>query len=807
MSYLNTIKQGAINAWYSHQILPSIAGAQAILESGSGTSSLSRPPHNNHFGIKASADWTGRTVSLPTREWLNGGWVSITASFRSYNTVTESFQDYAAFFTNTPWREENYKHVVGERDYKKAAWALQNAGYATDPQYANKLITRIENNNLQEWDRIALAGGTGEGSKPPTSSAVITPRSKTVGADLTNTGRNYVRSLSVTIIGDSLGVGTRPYLEQILTNGNYNVAGSRQLVGGNSPDGLTALRNMKAAGTLRNIVVIILGTNLGVQRSQLDTVMEIVENRKVLFVDTASEVNHRASVTAAYLAISKSNPNAFHVDWANHAQPMMADWYYDDGANGEYIHMTPEGYKKHAEYIAEAIHEVSTGNFTQRSASNPLKLYHDIKDVVLTEDGVMTYTVYDMEGTASQITEQTELRGLYSPLGDDAIYNPEAQGRWGVDDGLITSQWIESIYEDSSTTDGKELMIAGARELLERAEPSAQYRVSLMDIHPDISIGDTGIFIDHEFNPPLYIQARVLELTTSYTDPSLNSVVIGNVIELYPEDKSDIHDLRSELQDIRSELKRELLENERVEVRMTQSSELMVDSKKLRAELSVNVFRGTEDVTSQFTDFRWERASSNAEADETFNETLKLETTNSIVVMEEDIVGSESIFLVRVYNNAGIVVGAASTIVTLIKEGNKNTISAGLEEPSNPSIGDFWLTPNPDGTERTRYWDGTDWIETIGSSEYGTTRNTVIQIEADMGGHFVFGDGLTIGKAGSHHKLELKDESVELIYGTSSMGKWTGNLFEAPNIKTTGTIELPNHIIESVGGVTVFRPK
>ena len=180
-SYLASIKQSAIKIWHSHQILPSIVGAQAIHESGWGTSGLSKSPHWNQFGIKASADWTGKIVSMKTGEHINGNRVEVYANFRAYNSILESLEDYAAFFTSTPWRKENYKHVVGESDYKKAAQALLKSGYATDPAYATKIIKTIENNNLQTWDREAMARGGG--SAPTTQvSASQYDNSKSTGA-------------------------------------------------------------------------------------------------------------------------------------------------------------------------------------------------------------------------------------------------------------------------------------------------------------------------------------------------------------------------------------------------------------------------------------------------------------------------------------------------------------------------------------------------------------------------------------------------------------------------------------------------
>lgn len=155
MSFLDEIKEGCLSSW-EQGILPSVSAAQAILESGWGKSSLARSPNHNLFGIKASADWTGAVVRLPTQEFIDGEYVTIQAPFRRYRSWKDSILDHALFFTSTAWRQSHYQNVVGEEDYRKACLALQAAGYATDPTYASKLIHLIESYHLHIWDEEIL---------------------------------------------------------------------------------------------------------------------------------------------------------------------------------------------------------------------------------------------------------------------------------------------------------------------------------------------------------------------------------------------------------------------------------------------------------------------------------------------------------------------------------------------------------------------------------------------------------------------------------------------------------------------------
>lgn len=152
-SFLNDIFKGSL-ASKKEGILPSISAAQAILESSWGQSQLGAEPNYNLFGIKASDDWKGEVVSKLTKEYVAGKAIDVVATFRKYSSWDESMIDHSKFFTATAWRRERYSKVIGESDYRKAAEALQKAGYATDPNYAQKLIGIIERLNLNIWDTM-----------------------------------------------------------------------------------------------------------------------------------------------------------------------------------------------------------------------------------------------------------------------------------------------------------------------------------------------------------------------------------------------------------------------------------------------------------------------------------------------------------------------------------------------------------------------------------------------------------------------------------------------------------------------------
>lgn len=114
--------------------------SQAALESGWGKREIRRSDGStsfNVFGIKAGKNWTGPTVEVATTEYVNGQPRKVMAKFRAYRSYDEAFNDYANLISNNP----RYASVVASaNDAASFASNLQRAGYATDPQYASKLM-------------------------------------------------------------------------------------------------------------------------------------------------------------------------------------------------------------------------------------------------------------------------------------------------------------------------------------------------------------------------------------------------------------------------------------------------------------------------------------------------------------------------------------------------------------------------------------------------------------------------------------------------------------------------------------------
>lgn len=147
--FLNILGELARADMKKTKVLASLTIAQGILESGWGKSELALKA-NNLFGIKATTGWTGRVYSAETKECYDGAtFTTITAMFKAYDSRVGSIEDHSALFVNN----NRYAKVVGETDYKVACRAVKDAGYATDPDYPNKLITLIEQYKLYEFDK------------------------------------------------------------------------------------------------------------------------------------------------------------------------------------------------------------------------------------------------------------------------------------------------------------------------------------------------------------------------------------------------------------------------------------------------------------------------------------------------------------------------------------------------------------------------------------------------------------------------------------------------------------------------------
>jgi hypothetical protein len=172
-SYINTYKDLAISEMKRTGIPASITLAQGMIESGNGKSSLAVQA-NNHFGIKCHDTWNGPTVKHNDNKRNE--------CFRKYKTPAESFRDHSDFLITTP----RYKGLfeLSQTDYKGWAKGLKKAGYATNPDYANMLIRKIEEYGLYEYDSSKITASAKPGKKED-AITVMKPPVDSIGFSVT----------------------------------------------------------------------------------------------------------------------------------------------------------------------------------------------------------------------------------------------------------------------------------------------------------------------------------------------------------------------------------------------------------------------------------------------------------------------------------------------------------------------------------------------------------------------------------------------------------------------------------------------
>ena len=139
--YIKKYAPAAIKNMRFYKIPASITLAQGILESGHGQSTLAKKA-NNHFGIKCHKGWKGKSISHDDD--------AKDECFRSYKNPLRSYKDHSLFLVE----RDRYSSLfeLNRKDYKSWAIGLKAAGYATDPKYAEKLISLIQRFKLDNFD-------------------------------------------------------------------------------------------------------------------------------------------------------------------------------------------------------------------------------------------------------------------------------------------------------------------------------------------------------------------------------------------------------------------------------------------------------------------------------------------------------------------------------------------------------------------------------------------------------------------------------------------------------------------------------
>ena len=151
-NYIGKYKEIAQSEMQRVGIPASIKLAQGILESNSGRSTLAQKA-NNHFGIKCGNYWEGPTFFREDDDYRGGKLIK--SCFRKFDSAEHSFVAHSDFLTN-PGSQYRYGFLFDLDPFDYVSWAegLKASGYATDPLYAEKLISVIEKYQLYQFDNL-----------------------------------------------------------------------------------------------------------------------------------------------------------------------------------------------------------------------------------------------------------------------------------------------------------------------------------------------------------------------------------------------------------------------------------------------------------------------------------------------------------------------------------------------------------------------------------------------------------------------------------------------------------------------------
>jgi flagellar protein FlgJ len=141
--FVSQHQQAAVKVSQASGIPAPFMLGQAGLESGWGKHEIRHKDGSssfNLFGIKAGADWKGKVAEVMTTEYIQNQAVKVVARFRAYDSYADSFKDYAKLITGSARYAKAAENMHSAQSY---AANLQQAGYATDPQYAQKLSRAI----------------------------------------------------------------------------------------------------------------------------------------------------------------------------------------------------------------------------------------------------------------------------------------------------------------------------------------------------------------------------------------------------------------------------------------------------------------------------------------------------------------------------------------------------------------------------------------------------------------------------------------------------------------------------------------
>ena len=146
--FIESIASAAVDSAKRTKIPASFTIAEGALESGWGTSGLYKEARNI-FGVKVYPSWNRDVLCMPTKECIEGRWETVDAKWCKYDSYLDCIDDHARFLCNEPRYTACFAHPYSGIEF---AIEVQKAGYATDPDYADKIGSIIRQHGLSKYD-------------------------------------------------------------------------------------------------------------------------------------------------------------------------------------------------------------------------------------------------------------------------------------------------------------------------------------------------------------------------------------------------------------------------------------------------------------------------------------------------------------------------------------------------------------------------------------------------------------------------------------------------------------------------------
>lgn len=227
--FLDTVGPMCTNDMRDNHILASVSVAQAIWESGWGTSTLAKQA-NNLFGIRAYSTWSGKVFDRNDCI-LYDNWAAVYAAkgeayvkantlafWRGYNSWQESVNDHSALFNNM----SIYARIRGNYDYKSVCKLLVECGYCGEPTYTDVLIKVIEQYDLEKYN-YDFGNGGGSTVTQPVGTVSLSPKAlymekgATYNLSITASGANYTLTSSNTYVATVTGSTVKAVADGVAT--------------------------------------------------------------------------------------------------------------------------------------------------------------------------------------------------------------------------------------------------------------------------------------------------------------------------------------------------------------------------------------------------------------------------------------------------------------------------------------------------------------------------------------------------------------------------------------------------------------